>query len=248
MPQTQTKASSPFTLQQNWEVSWTYISKQTDKNGMVTCTKVEKKILHLINIIGVIDEVVLSRLFSITNKKKFKKLLKRMSVEHKIVRHDLTNEKQTNKVCTLGIVGAMIVENEYYKPNYWDEYSISDVIKRILFFRLYSSFSEIDEHTQINFTPSPFIGAININDRPLNVYVLRGSSNDILNYFKWKKNYMNERIIIITESLRHVTPLFPFIKNSKVRITTDKDLLSNKSIQDIFYFFDDDSGEIYKEA
>src|SRR5699024_12277055 len=121
------------------------------------------------------------------------------------------------------------------KPNYWDEYSISDVIKRILFFRLYSSFSEIDEHTQINFTPSPFIGAININDRPLNVYVLRGSSNDILNYFKWNKNYMNERIIIITESLRYFIPLFQFIKNSNVSITNDNNFMSIKSIKYIFF-------------
>lgn len=248
MPQTQLKASSPFTLQQNWELSWTYISKQTDKNGMINCTKLEKKILHLINTIGVIDEVTLSRLFSITNKKKFKKFLKKMSVEHKIVRHNLTNEKQTNRLCTLGVIGSIIVENKFYEPNYWDEYNVSDVIKRMLFFRLYNAFSEMDEHTQVNFAPSPFIGAINVNDRPINVYVLRGSPNDILNYFKWKKNYMKDRIIIITENLRHVIPLFPFIKDSKVRITTDKDLLANNSVRDMFYFLDDDSGEIYKEA
>ncbi|KRG16856.1 hypothetical protein ACA29_02965 [Lederbergia galactosidilytica] len=98
---------------------------------------------------------------------------------------------------------------ESYQLNYWVEYKAEDVLKRMLFFRLYQHFFEKQENTHgsssmIIPTPNPFIGAIEFNQAPLYVYVVRGDTNDFLMYLKWKNKPFNERLIVIAEEIRHL--------------------------------------------
>src|SRR5690606_31962986 len=98
---------------------------------------------------------------------------------------------------------------DIYDINYWVKYQTEDVLKRMLFFRLYQHFfvdkGQVDEGSlSIMPTPDPFIGSIQFNENSLYVYVIRGDVNDFLMYMKWKGQSFNERLIIIAEEIRHL--------------------------------------------
>jgi len=112
-----------------------------------------------------------------------------------------------------------------------------------LFFSFYKFFPEAD----IIPTPEPFVGAVNFRNNPLYIYVVRGDTNDLLNYLKWQKHNFNGRLIIIAESIRHVQPFAMHTQDLKMRITTDNDLMQANHLRELFYFMNDD-GEIIKEA
>ena len=89
-------------------------------------------------------------------------------------------------------------------------------------------------------TKEPFSGAIIINEKPIYIYVVRGDVNDLLMYLKWDGKNFNERLILITESLRYLQPLIVNLKKSKTRVITDINLNSRVDvIQSQFYFFDE---------
>ena len=224
---------SPYSLSHDWSIYWTRIPSNIKRSSYVNGeSPKERKALEALAAVGLIGGAQLSRLFSLD-----KKRLKRMVTEKKIVRHEIHRNKQVIPIYTLGINGAVVAGlNDCYESNYWVEYKTEDVLKRLLFFQLLQHFPE----SKVLPTKEPFSGAIIINEKPIYIYVVRGDVNDLLMYLKWDGKNFNERLILITESLRYLQPLIVNLKKSKTRVITDINLNSRVDvIQSQFYFFDE---------
>ncbi|MDQ0341156.1 hypothetical protein J2S00_004000 [Caldalkalibacillus uzonensis] len=57
---------------------------------------------------------------------------------------------------------------------------------------------------------------------------------DLMLYLKWNKN-PEQRIIVVTEKLEHLSPLDPFLSDLRIRATTDEDLMNEKEIDQMFF-------------
>ncbi len=165
-----------------------------------------------------------------------------MVAEKKIVRHEIHRNKQVVPIYTIGINGAVIAGlNDSNESNYWVEFKTEDVLKRLLFFQLYQHFPE----SKVIPTQEPFSGLIQFQGKPFYVYVVRGDVNDLLMYLKCNGKHFNERLIIITESIRHVQPLKVTAESLKVRVALDVDLRDDiEDLQNLFYFLDESGGII----
>lgn len=168
-----------FSLSFEWCLYWTRIPSNIKRSDFVNGeSPKEQKALEALAVVGVIGGAQLFRLFSLD-----KKRLKRSVAEKKVVRNEIKMNKQVIPIFTLGINGAIIAGlEESYESNYWVEYKIKDVLKRLLFFRLFQNFPE----SKIMPKREPFSGAIQFQSKPIYVYVVRGDVNDLLMYLKWK--------------------------------------------------------------
>ena len=199
---------SPYSLSHNWSLHWSRIPSNIKRSDYVNGeSPKELKALEALADVGLIGGTQLSRLFLLD-----KKRLKRMIIEKKIVRHEIHRNKQVIPIFTLGINGAVVAGlNDCYESNHWVEYKIEDVLKRLLFFQLIQHFPE----SSILPTQEPFSGAIQFRGKPIYVYVVRGDVNDLLMYLKWSGKYFDERLIVITESIRHLQPIKPIADTLK---------------------------------
>lgn len=255
---------SPFSIQHQWKIDWSFIpsneyedvrsNKKTFVTGdtrdvslnnetIIVKSKKEKKALNLISNIGVIDGKQLYHLFAFKKKQLKAMVREKKLVEHLMYRND-SNVKR--KIYTLGQIGSYVTnEEDIYRPNYWMNYSMKQVLERLIFFKLYEFFP----HSYVEPPIKPFCGLLDLmNDGNfLNVYVVRGDTKDIINFFKWNENNSNKRILLITESMNHIKPILPHIKNANIIITTDQDLLKADSFKKLFYKLEDD-GNIQKHA
>lgn len=234
-------STSPFSLSHQWSLHWTRIASNIKRSDYVNGeSPKERKALEALAAVGIIGGVQLFRLFSLD-----KKRLKRMVAEKKIVRHEIHRNKQVLQVFTLGINGAVIAGlKDSYESNYWVEYKIEDVLKRLLFFQLFQRFPK----AKFLPTQEPFSGVIQFEGKPIYVYVVRGDVNDLLMYLKWNGKNFNERLIIITESIKHLQPLKISAAKLKLRIALDMDLRDEvKDLQKLFYFLDE-SGEFISDV
>jgi len=230
---------SPFSLQQEWHLFWNRIPSNAEVMDYIQCDSPrEQKALFALSRIGIIGRRQLFHLFSID-----KKRLKKMVKERKVVRHEMRLENKIIPIYALGQSGAIITKLTTYEPNYWVEYKLEDVLKRLLFFSMYRFFAQ----SNIIPTPEPFVGAIEFKGSPLYIYVLRGDTTDLTMYLKWQNHTFNGRMIIIAEKLNHIQPILMHTKDIKLRITTDHDLIHGGNLQELFYFIDS-SGEFIKEA
>ncbi|TMN20930.1 hypothetical protein [Lentibacillus cibarius] len=231
--------SRPFSIEQPWTLHWQRLPSNLKTIHYVNDrSPKECAALDALAKVGVIGGKQLSRLFRLQ-----KKRLKQMAREQKIVRHEMRVNKQIMPVYTLGQTGAFIT-NVSYEANYWVVYQTKGVLKRLMFFELYQFFPG----AVITPAPQPFIAAIEWKGKPFYVYVCRGDIKDLLLHLKWKGSSFNERMIAITESMKHIEPLKMYAKDMKLRITTDKDLMGgDKDFQNVFYLLDE-QGEFIKEA
>ncbi len=230
---------SPFSLSHEWVLHWTRIPSHFKPSNRVNGeSPKEQSALTALASVGVIGGEQLSQLFSLD-----KKRLKRMVMENKLVRHEIRMNNRAIPIYTLGINGAMIVGVNGYEHNYWVEYKVEDVLKRLLFFQLYHFFP----NTEVVPTVDPFISSFTRNNSPMYVYVARGDTNDLLMFLKW--NDFNERLFIVTESLSHLKMLKLNLKNIKVRVALDEELLSLEGgdVRQRFYYLNE-NGEWLKEA
>ena len=232
---------SPYSLSHEWSLHWTRIPSNIKRSAFVNGeSPKERKALEALAAVGLIGGTQLSRLFNLD-----KKRLIRMVAEKKIVRHEIHRNKQVIPIYTLGINGAVIAGlNEGYEGNYWVEYKIEDVLKRILFFQLYKHFPE----SKVLPTQEPFSGAIKFQGKRFYVYVVRGEVNDLLMYFKWSGKKFNERLIIITESIRHLQPFKEIAETLKVRVAVDVDLLDDIGDYQKLFRFINEFGEFVSEV
>ncbi|MCM3711044.1 hypothetical protein [Sporosarcina luteola] len=231
---------SPYSLSHNWSLHWTRIPSNIKRSPFVNGeSPKERKALEALAAVGLIGGTQLTRMFSLD-----KKRLKRMVAEKKIVRHEIHRNKQVIPIYTLGINGAVVAGlDDCYESNYWVEYKTEDVLKRLLFFQLYKHFPE----SKVQPTKEPFSGVIQFQGKRIYVYVVRGEVNELLMYLKWSGKHFDERLIVITESIRHLQPLKPIVDTLKMRVTVDVDLLKDiEELQDLFYFVDD-NGQFVNE-
>ncbi|ALX47719.1 hypothetical protein [Lentibacillus amyloliquefaciens] len=230
---------SPFSIEQPWSLHWQRLPSNLKTIHYVNDkSPKECAALDAIAEVGIIGGRQLARIFRLPKKRQ-----KQMVREQKIVRHEVHVNKQIIPVYTLGQTGAVITDVPY-EPNYWVVYQIRDVLKRVLFFELYQYFHE----STIMPAPEPFVGAIELNGKPFYIYVSRGDVQDLLMYLKWKGRSFSERLIVITESMKHIEPLKMYAEDMKLRVTTDQDLMAGKTeIQNVFYFLGQ-QGEFVKEA
>lgn len=234
-------STSPFSLSHEWRLHWIRIPSNIKRTDFVNGeSPKERRALEALAAVGVIGGAQLFRLFSLD-----KKRLKRMAVEKKIIRHEIKMNKQVIPIFTLGVNGAVVAGmKDSYESNYWVEYKTEDVLKRLLFFQLFQHFPE----SSVLPTQEPFSGAIQFQGKSIYVYVVRGDVNDLLLYLKWGGKNFNERLIIVTESLRHLEPILAHAEKLKKRIIIDTDLCKGiEDLQNQFYFLDN-SGKFVRDA
>lgn len=208
-------AVSLFSLAHCWSLSW---------RRHVACAHTKfygessrQQSIEAIASIGVIGGTQISHLFHLDKHHK-----KQMEQRSKLVRHNIKKNNHDIPIYTVGPGQSGL--GEYHD---WMRYDEADVIKRLLFFKLYATFSR----AEIIPAPAPFIGAIHLQDKQFYVYVVRGGIQDLLRYLKWRAS--GERVLIVTESLTQLTPLIPFVDDLKARVTTDESLCFGH--ENIFY-------------
>src|SRR5690625_4599800 len=166
---------SPFSLEHDWVVHWKRLpSNMSERPILGQVAENEERALKAIASVGIITSSQLFNLFRL-NKNRLDRMVKRQ----RVVRHQLVlNNKHRISVYTLGINGAKIANLSGYEVNYWVEYRITDILKRLLFFSLYERFKSAELVTAVD----PFSGTLMINGKPMYVYVVRGDVNDLLMY------------------------------------------------------------------
>lgn len=230
----------PYSLSHEWNLHWTRIPSNIKRSDYINGeSPKERAALEALAAVGIIEGAQLFRLFSLD-----KKRLKRMVLEKKIVRHELIRTKQAIPIFSLGINGAVIGGlKDSYDSNYWVEYKIEDVLKRLLFFQLFQQFPG----SKVMPTQEPFSGAIQFHGKEIYVYVIRGGISDLLMYLKWSGKHFNKRIIIITESIRHLQPVGIISEKLKLRVAVDVDLRRDTKVHQKLFYFMDETGEFIRE-
>lgn len=234
-------AASPYSDSHQWTLHWQRLpSNLKSPKYFNDKSPKDRAVIEAIGHIGVIGGKQLQELYGVN-----KKRLQKMTEEQKIVRHEMRLNHQTMPIYTLGINGAkMNGMAETYRLNYWLEYKAEDVLKRIVFFKLYELFCKADpdnpEWWTIYPTTKPFVGSILFRKHVYYVYVLRGDMTDFLSFMKWKGDMFDGRLLLITENLDHLELIKPALINTKVRVALDQDLLQSvQHIQNLFYFLNE---------
>lgn len=232
-------AISPFSLENDWVVHWERLPSNFQAGPILGQVSInEQQALKAVASVGLITASQLFNLFSL-NSDRVKKMVKR----NRLVKHELVMNKEYRiTMFSLGVNGAKIAGvMGYYKINYWVEYRIPDILKRLLFLNFYERFYPNELLPAID----PFVGAIKINDKLMYVYVVRGDLNDIMMYLKW--NPFKERLILITESLLYLEQLKPFLHDMKVRVILDESILDKGSqLNNSFYMFEENEFQLEK--
>lgn len=232
---------SPYSLSHKWSLHWTRIPSNVSQSNYINGeSPKERKALEALAVVGIIEGAQLFRLFSLD-----KKRLKRMVAEKKLVRHELIRNNHIIPIFTLGINGAVIGGLKgSYESNFWVEYKVEDVLKRLLFFQLFQHFVK----SKILPVPEPFIGAIEFKDKTIYVYVVRGDVSDLPMYLKWKGKQFDGRLIVVTESIRHLQPLNLILENLKLRVAIDVDLKGGTKDHHKLFYFIDETGELKRDV
>ena len=216
--------ASPFSLSHGWKVEW---NRERVKPREVILPPEIRPLMYAVASIGVIGGVQIKRLFGVEDRK----TLKRLCQDHFLMRHELVGEKNI-PIYTLG---TNTVNYFQLPPNYWLHWQAEDVLKCMVFFKLYEAF--LDYEPEIVPSPDPFVGAMQIGSKLYHVFVARDDVYDLLLYMKWNRN-PEQRIIVVAEKLEYLSPLNPFLSDFKVRATTDEDLTREDGIDQMFYEWD----------
>lgn len=227
----------------DWSVSWIILPSNFKRMKYFNAeSPKELQAIKALAAVGLISGKQLRELFGLNRKRQ-----KLMTLEHKLVRHEIKSGKQVMPVYTLGANGAVMAGvGDSYKLNYWMTYRKEDIVKRLLFFQLYKHFQQCIPNATVQPSPNPFVGAIESNGKMFYVYVVCGDTSDFSMFLKWN-GLFHERMIVLTESLRHLEPIKWVLANQKVRVALTDDLFCNVDyIQELFYFMKD--GEFVKEV
>lgn len=220
--------NSPFSLSHDWDLRWKIVPSHMKAHKHVNGeSPKERKALQALACVGVIGGLQLSRLFFLD-----KTRLKKMVYQKKIIRHEIKKNNQIIPIYTLGVNGAIIGEVTGYENNYWLEYRIEDVLKRLLFFKLYEHFP----YAKLFPSPNPFVASFIDKGKHYYVYVVRGAVDDLARFLKW--NTFKDRLLIIVENENHLNLLAPFLEEIEVRIAFDK-TLNEKEKQNVFCSFEE---------
>ncbi|WP_050179621.1 hypothetical protein [Domibacillus robiginosus] len=206
---------SSFSIEHTWKLNWTKVPEYIKPFKYVNNeSPKEKRALEALACIGVIGGLQLSRLFFLDKKRK-----KKMVLEKKLVRHDIQKNNQVIPIYTLGINGAKAIDMPGYENNYWLKINIEDMLGKLLFFQLYEWFPG----SRISPAVNPFEGVIFYKNKPIYIYSAKEDIQDLLVFLKWKE--FSERMIVITESLKHLEGLLHY-DDIRIRAILQQDVHS----------------------
>mgnify|MGYP001195754359 FL=1 len=217
--------TSPFSLSLGWRVEWNRVRV---KPREVILPPEIRPLMYAVASIGVIGSVQIKQLFGLEDRKELKQLCK----DHFLMRHQLVGKK----AIPIYTLGTNMIHHFQLPPNYWLHWRPEDVLKRMVFFKLYEVFR--DYEPEIVPSPDPFVGAMLIGQKLYHVFVARDDVYDLVLNKKWNKN-PEQRIIVVAEKLEYLSPSNPFLADFKVRATTDEDLTRENGIDQMFYEWDE---------
>jgi hypothetical protein len=219
---------SPFSLRHEWSIKWQERTRVHD-NAMNWNSKVEDKLLPALATVGAISSLQLKYLFLNGDKKKISKLCS----TGKLIRHQLVRNKQEIPIYTLGPTAIEMYKNKIQIVD-WTEFTIPELLQRLIFFQFIGRLKK--EKQEITIAPSvkPFVASFIRNERQIHVLIERGNEQEIIRTLKFYSP--KERFIYIKEDVKHGQEINEYIKNCKVRLTTDSEM--NHSFEDMFYKFE----------
>lgn len=236
---------SPFSLRNEWSVKWKKPGHYSENTLFWDVGEREMRAMQSIYEIGVIKRSQLIECFF--GGKKNMKIYRKMVAGGRILEHELIQKKETvidgnpvkkdeiTTICTIGPMGTKIMDKPYEEV--WNNYEIKDIMQRLIFFRLYGRFIK-KERFSVEKAPSPFVGSIRRENGPrFLVGVIRDNIGEWLYHLRWQEN-ADERILMISENLRELTPINEYLKNLSVRVSTDADL--RFELDELFYIWRND--------
>lgn len=233
--------ASPFSLKgHQWSLTWNRVSynEKFDKPYESQSERVQEA-LEALACVGVIGGAQMKRLFHLSSEN-----IKNMIGAKLITPHEVRQDGQAIPIYTVGIRGANQVM-PVYRPNYWENLKITDVLKDLCFFKLCSFFDDF----MVFPAPEPFTASLSLKpgqkrnedvETPFYVYVTRDGVEDLMMALKWQP--FRGRILIVAETLAQAKPLESFmtVKDLKVRLVTDEGMSLDPMI---FYHFDKENGK-----
>lgn len=226
---------SPFSRKYDWSIEWFKQNKPISRNPYAE--RATNKELELLNALMSVDVIGLGqafKLFGIDRRK-----AGQMCKENKLVRHYIYLNGKPQVIYTLGREGQKLLGLEPAYKDYWLEYSVEDILKRLTFYQFYRCLPK----TTFTAAPQPFTANIINSDKHFNVYVVKDNTRDIERLLTYNE-YYSGRVFMILESFDEVLPLMEIIVRSqvKIRFVLEHDiayaLAEQKSIFNLFYYYD----------
>lgn len=233
--------TSPFSVSIPTELRWETMTtrEQPSKNSLLDYSEATEELCKDLSVIGVIGGLQAQRIYLNNNKKRLKK-----ATDLKILkRHEIIRGKNSIPIYTLGATGMMLSNGDLKDANKWKTYNAQEVLKRLVFFQLYGSLKAEDNKVSLMTSPSPFMAAINRNGKEFHILIVRGNENAINHFFRYEKEKVPKRMLIVVEELSHLMPIETMIRPyaDRIRVTTDLDL--SQSFKHMFYHFHDNQWE-----
>lgn len=218
---------SPFSLKHEWKLKWETNDK-VHENAMNWNSKVEKELLPALAIVGAISSLQLKNIFFKGDNRKISKLC----ATGKLIRHRLMRNKQEIPIFTLGPTSVEMLKDRMPIVE-WENFKITDVLQRLLFFQLISRFKKEEQSISIAPSAAPFVASFIRNGKKIHVLVDRGNEQEILHTLKFYPP--SERFIFIKENINYSREVNEYIAKCNVRLTTDLEL--NQSLAEMFYLY-----------
>ncbi|MEQ2529167.1 hypothetical protein WMO40_21060 [Bacillaceae bacterium CLA-AA-H227] len=218
---------SPFSLRHEWTIKWQE-NDRVHENAMNWNGKIEDELLPALASVGVISSLQLKNLFFNGDNRKISKLCS----TGKLIRHTLIRNKMEIPIFTLGPTSVEMMKDRMSITD-WRDFTISDILQRLIFFQLMTKFKRDDQKVSIIPSVKPFVAAFIRNNKKFHVLIERGNTQEIIHTLKFYSP--RERFIFIKENVNHGQELNEFLINCKVRMTTDNDL--DKPFDEMFYIY-----------
>ncbi|WP_240377220.1 hypothetical protein [Bacillus piscicola] len=199
--------------------------------GLDIQSEKELNALHAIEKIGVIGRAQLKAIFLGRDNQRVKK----MERYRQIKRHELIRNNEIIPIYTLGATGIEFLRCPS-KKNEWFQLNEYMVLERLIFFQLYDKLKNIYSDLQITEVEPPFIGGIQAKGekKHFNVLVVRENKEKIQKLLA--RSNPKKPIICVCEDLIYLESLNPYLKQNKIRVTTDKEL-RHKDFESMFYLW-----------
>ncbi|WP_213509582.1 hypothetical protein [Paenibacillus macerans] len=202
---------SPFSLSHEWTFKHTLLTADTVPGYAPLRAATEADGLRSIGVIGCIGSVQMGRLFQWKRHQ-----IRRMLDEKKLVQHLLLKNKNVIAVYTIGPRTAQLFNLEW-KSNCWRNWTIEQVISKLVFFQFCCAMRDKQKAFQIHSAPLPFTGRVEIGNDSRNVLVIRGGTDHLPSLLRHSSCPM----IVIAESFEEVEPLNDLLKDEKLLLDVD---------------------------
>lgn len=202
----------------------------------------EMQALRAVAAVGLIQRKVLNELYGLSINH-----INSMVRSQKLVQHMLQSKALKIPFYTLGENGAGLlgIQNSY-KLNYWRMYRTVDILKRLIYIKLFERM--VDTGHKIKLIPtmptSPFIAALEYeNGDKVMVYVAKKNIEDLITHYKWASPIeMQTRLLIVAETLNQLETNERYFKNLPMRLVLEQNLFTkyDKNIPLDYYKINDE--------